>query len=100
MSLAPTRPASGWSRSTALSASSQPAVTIVSLLRKTRVGLRASEAPRLQLRTKPTLVSLRKKRIPVTAASEIEAGSADASSTIKTSYEPGGEFAWMLLRQV
>ena len=48
------------------SASSQPGVTIVSLLRKTRMSPRASSAPRLHVAMKPRFASLRSKRTPVT----------------------------------
>ena len=67
MSLAPTRPASGCSRNTARIASSQPGVTIVSLLRKTMISPRASSAPRLLVPMNPRFAGLRTNCTPVTA---------------------------------
>jgi hypothetical protein len=52
-------PASARESSTPTSASSQPGVTIVSLLRKTTISPRDSSAPRLQLPMNPRLVGLR-----------------------------------------
>ena len=93
-------PASGWSRNTPSSASSQPGVTIVSLFRNTTISPCASSAPRLQVPMKPRFCALRSNRTPVTTLNAAATGSGDASSSTSTSNMPGGECACTLLRQV
>ena len=67
-------PACGWSRKTASSASSQPAVTIVSLLRNTRMSPRAASAARLQVTRKPWFSALRRYTGPTTSAERVGRG--------------------------
>ena len=84
-SRAPTRPASGRLSNTASSASSQPAVTWMSLLSSTRNSPRAAAAPRLQLAMKPPFTPARSQRTPSTPAIACAAGCGEASSTTMTS---------------
>ena len=66
-----------------------PAVTSVSLFRKTSVSPRASAAPRLQVPMKPRFRSLRSKRTPRHVRERArQAARGDASSTTITSYSP------------
>ncbi len=99
-SFAPTSPASRCVSNTRSRASSQPGVTIVSLLRNTTYLPRESSAPRLQVPMKPRFCSLRVKRTPVTTDSASETGSGEASSTTMISNWSCRVFSCTLFKQV
>ena len=60
----PAMPIRGSARSVSCSSSSQPLLTLVSLLRNTTYWPRAASKPRLQVRTKPPFAALRTSRMP------------------------------------